>query len=168
MQIKIYFMKDLIKAIKNDFPGSDDLSDQAKEGLSIFSNDLEDAYSRYISGNKDDAYGSLKGGIISDVEAGSYDYIPSTVGGKCHSLLIVEALGTSGSANGFNKRMLDVVDVWLKCGNNKITIIITKDWSETHFNSWLRIIETYKKTRSAECYILQYTEHTKSLSLKYS
>tara|TARA_B110000467_G_scaffold156857_1_gene170853 strand:- start:860 stop:1363 length:504 start_codon:yes stop_codon:yes gene_type:complete len=167
-------MKDLIKAIKNDFPGSDDLSDQAKEGLSIFSNDLEDAYSRYISGNKIidvgsvDAYGSSKGEIISDVAAGSYNYIPSTVGGKCHSLLIVEALGTSGSANGFNKRMLDVVDVWLKCGNNKITIIITKDWSETHFNSWLRIIETYKKTRSAECYILQYTEHTKSLSLKFS
>ena len=166
-------MKDLIKAIKNYFPVSDDLSEQAKEGLSIFSNDLEDAYSRYISGNKIidvgnvDAYGSSKGEIISDVAAGSYNYIPSAVAGKCHSLLIVEALGTSGSANGFNKRMLDVVDVWIKCGN-KITIIITKDWSETHFNSWLRIIETYKKTRSAECYILQYTEHTKSLSLKYS
>ena len=169
-------MKDFNRAIKKDFTGYSNLSNEAKKGLSIFSNDLEDAYSRYISENKIidiasiDVYGSKKkrGEIISDVAAGSYNFIPGTPGGNCHSLLIVEALGTSGGGDGFNARMLDVVDLWLNCVKNKITIIVTKDWSQKYFNSWLKIIETYKKTRSAEFYVLEYTEHTKSLSLKYS
>ena len=168
-------MKHFIQAIQKKFPGSSKLSDEANKGLSTFSKDLEEAYHRYISRNNSidvgsiDVYGSPKkrGKINSDVAAGSYNYIPGTPGGKCYSLLIVEALGTSGSADGFNARMLDVVNAWFKC-KNQITIIVTKDWSQKHFNLWLRIIETYKRTRSAEVYILEYTEHTKSLSLKYS
>lgn len=36
-------MKDFNRAIKKDFTGYSNLSNKAKEGLSIFSNDLEDA-----------------------------------------------------------------------------------------------------------------------------
>jgi len=164
-------MKNFITSLQNKFPGSSDINKEGKEGLSSFSRDLEFAYEKYIERHNIPATDPLpskhRSGVIKDVSAGRYNYIPGVKKGACHRTLIVAALGSSGSKDGFNRMMIDVVDCWINC-MNPVTLIITKDWSSEHFDRWLEVIETHKRKNSAEVYIVEYTNHTHSCTLKYS
>ena len=163
--------KEFITSLQNKFPGSADISKEGKEGLLSFSRDLESSYEKCMIRHNIPATDPLpskhRGGVIKDVAAGKYNYIPGIKKGGCHNTLIVAALGSSGSQDGFNRKMIDVVDCWISC-KNRITVIITKDWSSEHFSRWLEVIETHKRENKAEVYIVEYTDHTHSCTLKYS
>jgi hypothetical protein len=87
---------------------------------------------------------------------GRFNLIPSRKKGECHRFCLVKCEGKWKTKSGFYKMIKnEVVDYWLNCKNNELTIILTSSWDQVEFDRDLkRKFEGYTIDKTAAVILL--------------